>query len=83
MKSFLMTRVWCGMSAALLVMFPAFASAEDPMPDSFRELKTKYIFGFTFGSDIGPEGERAGNANFLDLTNFSRNKALLRAMLEF
>ena len=55
-----MIRVWwrCGMSAALLVVFPAFASAQDPTPDSFRELETKYIFGFTFGSDIGPEGER-------------------------
>jgi hypothetical protein len=47
-----------GMSAALLVAFPAFASAQDPMPDSFRELETKYIFGFLFGSDIGFEGER-------------------------
>jgi len=45
------------MSAALLVVFPAFASAQD-LPDSFRELETKYIFGFMFGSDIGFEGER-------------------------
>jgi len=59
-KPFSMICVWwrCGMSAALLVVFPAFASAQDPTPDSFRELETKYIFGFTFGSDIGPEGER-------------------------
>jgi hypothetical protein len=59
-KPFSMIRVWwrCGMSAALLVVFPAFASAQDPTPDSFRELETKYIFGFLFGSDIGPEGER-------------------------
>jgi hypothetical protein len=47
-----------GMSAALLVVLPAFASAQDSTPDSFRELETKYIFGFTFGSDIGAEGER-------------------------
>jgi hypothetical protein len=47
-----------GLSAALLVVFPAFASAQDPTPELFRELETKYIFGFTFGSDIGPEGER-------------------------
>jgi len=47
-----------GMIAALIVVFPAFASAQDPTPDLFRELETKYIFGFTFGSDIGPEGER-------------------------
>lgn len=54
MKPFSMS----GMSAALLVVFPAFASAQDPMPDSFRDLETKYIFGFIFGSDIGFEGER-------------------------
>jgi hypothetical protein len=65
-----MIRVWwrCSMSAALLVVFPAFARAQDPTPDSFRELETKYIFGFTFGSDIGPEGERelelTTNVNF-------------------
>jgi hypothetical protein len=47
-----------GVSAALLVVFPAFASAQDPPPDSFSELETKYIFGFTFGSDIGDVGER-------------------------
>ena len=39
-------------------MLPAFASAQDPRPDSFNELETKYIFDFTFGSDIGAEGER-------------------------
>jgi hypothetical protein len=27
-------------------------------PETFRELESKYIFGFTYGSDIGPEGER-------------------------
>jgi hypothetical protein len=65
-----MIRVWwrCGMSAALLVVFPAFASAQAPTPDSFMELETKYIFGFTFGSDIGTEGERelelTTNVNF-------------------
>jgi hypothetical protein len=58
-KPFSIIRVWwrCAMSA-VLVVFPAFASAQDPTPDSFRELETKYIFGFLFGSDIGPEGER-------------------------
>src|ERR1700730_10261089 len=70
-----MIRVWwrCGMSAALLVMFPAFASAQAPTPDSFMELETKYIFGFTFGSDIGTEGERelelTTNVNFQKRTN--------------
>lgn len=46
------------MAAALLLVTPPFASAQDTVPDSFRELETKYIFGFTTGSDIGPEGER-------------------------
>lgn len=30
-----------------------------PAIDSFHELETKYIFGFTEGSDIGAEGEKA------------------------
>jgi hypothetical protein len=46
------------LAAALLLVYPAFASAQETAPDSFRELETKYIFGFTTGSDIGPEGER-------------------------
>jgi hypothetical protein len=46
------------LAAALLLVSPAISSAQDMAPDSFRELETKYIFGFTFGSDIGPEGER-------------------------
>lgn len=29
------------------------------IPDSFHELETKYIFGFTEGADIDEEGERA------------------------
>jgi hypothetical protein len=63
------------MTAALLVVFPTFVSAQDTGPDSFRELESnmelashreidsdreldsKFIFGFTVGSDIGPEGE--------------------------
>src|SRR6202040_4440001 len=46
------------MAAVLFLVFPAFASAQETTPDSYRELETKYIFGFTTGSDIGPEGER-------------------------
>jgi hypothetical protein len=67
-KPFSVIRVWwrCGMSAALLVVCP-FASAQDPTPHSFRELETKYIFGFALIA-----GHAGGNANFLDLTNFSR-----------
>jgi hypothetical protein len=45
-------------AAALLLVSPAISSAQETAPDSFRELETKYIFGFTTGSDIGPEGER-------------------------
>jgi hypothetical protein len=43
----------------LALFFPRFALAQDSAPDSFYELESKYIFGFTEGSDIGPEGERA------------------------
>jgi hypothetical protein len=43
--------------SGLLVLCPAFA--QDIAPDSFTELESKYIFGFTEGSDIGFEGERA------------------------
>jgi hypothetical protein len=46
------------LAAGVFLVCPAIASAQDTAPDSFRELETKYIFGFTFGSDIGPEGER-------------------------
>jgi hypothetical protein len=46
------------LAAALLVFAPPFASAQDTVLDSFRELEPKYIFGFTTGSDIGAEGER-------------------------
>jgi hypothetical protein len=46
------------MAAGLFLVYPAFGSPQGTAPDSFRELETKYIFGFTTGSDIGPEGER-------------------------
>ena len=46
------------LAAGVFLVCPAIASAQDTAPDSFRELETKYIFGFTYGSDIGPEGER-------------------------
>jgi hypothetical protein len=66
------------MTTAFLLLFPAFASAQDAPPDSFRELETKYIFGFLFGSDIGPEGERE-----LELTtkvNFQRRTGSYAAL---
>ena len=44
-----------GMSAAVLIVLPAFASAQDPTSDSFRELESKYIFGFTFGRTVSSE----------------------------
>ncbi|MGH6810827.1 MAG: hypothetical protein ACREDM_00295 [Methylocella sp.] len=52
----------CVTIAMLPLFFPAVASAQytgpDTPSDSFRELESKYIFGFTVGSDIGAEGER-------------------------
>jgi hypothetical protein len=45
-------------AAGMFLVFPAISSAQDTAPDSFGELESKYIFGFLFGSDIGPEGER-------------------------
>ncbi|VFU16703.1 transporter [Methylocella tundrae] len=39
---------------------PALTQGASPTAiDAFHELETKYIFGFTEGSDIGEEGERA------------------------
>ena len=58
----------CGLISGLLAFSPADAFAQDATPESFRELESKYIFGFAFGSDIGPEGERelelTTNVNF-------------------
>ncbi len=50
------------LSAALLgaVDRPEAAKADDAPPvDSFHELETKYIFGFTTGADIGVPGEQS------------------------
>jgi hypothetical protein len=46
------------LAAALLLVSPAVSSAQETAAGSYRELETKYIFGFTTGSDIGFEGER-------------------------
>lgn len=35
------------------------SAAPTNTPVTFRELEAKYMFGFTTGADIGPEGERA------------------------
>lgn len=64
-----------GVISGLLIFFPASAwaadiaaapggvnapgAAEVIAPSTYTDLETKYIFGFTEGSDIGPEGERA------------------------
>jgi hypothetical protein len=48
-----------GVISSLLAFLPSFAFAQDIVPESYTELESKYIFGFTEGSDIGPEGERA------------------------
>ncbi|WP_139223504.1 hypothetical protein [Methylocapsa palsarum] len=47
--------------AALPALLPLqdFAAAQAGAPAKFRELETKYIFGFTTGSDIGIVGELA------------------------
>jgi len=50
-------------------------------PTFHMQVTNKFILSAAFSTQIA--GHAAGNANFLDLTNFSRNKALLRAVLEF
>jgi hypothetical protein len=46
-------------AAGLLAAAPALAQAP---PDAFPETETKYLFGFTTGSDIGLEGEKEVSA---------------------
>jgi hypothetical protein len=48
-----------GVISSLLAFLPSIAFAQDIAPESYTELESKYIFGFTEGSDIGFEGERA------------------------
>ena len=62
----------------LLFFSPAFA--QDVAPDSYPELESKYIFGFTEGSDIGFEGERAivSNSNL----SFQRRHGSYNALEE-
>ena len=51
--------------ATLAAMALAPARADEPdaqpaaTPDPYHELETKYLFGFTTGSDIGEEGEKS------------------------
>ncbi|MDE2115792.1 MAG: hypothetical protein KGJ29_13095 [Hyphomicrobiales bacterium] len=52
--------------AACFISFAAHANGVAPAPtgliptnnDAFRELESRYLFGFTFGTDTGAEGER-------------------------
>jgi hypothetical protein len=44
--------------AAVVAALSYFAAAPAKADDEFREIETKYIFGFTVGSGIGLEGER-------------------------
>lgn len=65
-------------AAGMFLIYPTISLAQDTTPDSFRELESKYIFGFLFGSDIGPEGERE-----LELTtkiNFQRRTVSYAAL---
>jgi opacity protein-like surface antigen len=50
---------------AVLAAASVAAGAQEPVaeplatPDAYHELETKYLFGFTSGSDIGAEGEKS------------------------
>jgi hypothetical protein len=50
-------------------------------PTCHMQVTNKFILSAAFSTEIA--GHAVGNANFLDLTNFPRNKALFRAVLEF
>lgn len=67
-----------GVLSSLLAGLPSFACAQDIAPDMYTDLETKYIFGFTEGSDIGPEGERAieFDSNFAFQRRFGSYNAL-------
>ncbi len=47
-----------GLVAAILVFSPAFAHAQEADAEASSKLETKNIFGFTSGTDIGPEHDR-------------------------
>jgi Putative MetA-pathway of phenol degradation len=52
----------CAASSAVaqtMTMAPQPPTTTTPAIDPFHELETKYIFGFTSGSDIGAEGEKS------------------------
>lgn len=57
----LLAALICSRSAPARAEDASSTAQEAPLPaiDPFHELETKYIFGFTEGSDIGAEGEKA------------------------
>lgn len=65
-------------TATVLALVPTCADAQGSTPDSFRELETKYIFGFTTGSDNGPEGENA--IEFDTNLDFQRRRGVYNAL---
>ena len=73
---------WCGSLLALTIVAPLGAGAALAQDKSqgkspggsqdnseFREIETKYIFGFTEGSSIGLEGEREVSAETVMVTS--------------
>jgi hypothetical protein len=50
-------------------------------PTFHMQVTNKLILSAAFSTQIA--GHAVGNADLLDLTNFSRNKALVRAVFEF
>jgi hypothetical protein len=50
-------------------------------PTFHMQVTNKFVLAAAFSTQIA--GHASGNANFLELTNFSRNKTLLRAVFEF
>jgi hypothetical protein len=71
------------LGVALAAMIVA-ARAEEPpagplaTPDEYHELETKYLFGFTTGSDIGAEGEKS--VEFETTTAFQKRHGTYRAV---
>ena len=89
-------RIWIPCAGAIVaaccVSFAAHASASAPAPsgliptnnDAFRELESRYLFGFTFGTDTGAEGER--EIELETTANFQKRGGSFRAIeqeLEF
>ena len=48
----------CSAATALLLVLAGNARAQENNDNEYREIETKYIFGFTSGTSIGLEGEK-------------------------